>query len=92
MKRATKDDRLRSDGKPRASAEHISAVRREAGRRGAVAAWGDRPKVEWRTIRVHADTYERLNAMRSRLPPFKGRAAASWDALFARLTLKRGNR
>lgn len=79
---------MRKDGKPRASAAQITAARRKA----AAAAWAGHEKVAWRTIRVHADTYERLDAIRQRLPPFKGRAVASWDALFARLTLKRGNR
>lgn len=68
---------LRSDGKPRATAAQISAARRKA----AEARWAGNVKAEWRTIRVHADTYERLDALRA------GRL--TWDELFAKLAAKR---
>lgn len=72
-----KDKSMRSDGKPRATAAQISASRRKA----AEARWAGRERVAWRTIRVHAETYERLDAMRG------GRL--TWDALFDRMALKR---
>ena len=72
-----KDKSMRSDGKPRATAAQISAARRKA----AEARWAGLERVAWRTIRVHAETYERLDAMRG------GRL--TWDALFDRMALKR---
>ena len=68
---------LRSDGKPRATAAQISAARKKA----AAARWAGNVKAKWRTIRVHAETYARLDAMRG------GRQ--TWDALFATLAAKR---
>ena len=68
---------LRSDGKPRATAAQITAARRKA----AEARWAGNVKAKWRTIRVHADTYARLDALRG------GRL--TWDALFARLAGRR---
>ena len=69
---------LRSDGKPRATAAQITAVRRKA----AEARWAGNVKAKWRTIRVHADTYDALDAKRTR----KG---LSWDALLAKLATRR---
>lgn len=69
---------MRKDGKPRATADQITAARRKA----AAARWAGNVKAEWRTIRVHADTYDALDAMRTA----KG---LSWDALFAALAAKR---
>lgn len=70
-------DAMRKDGKPRASADQITAARRKA----AAARWAGNVKAKWRTIRVHAETYARLDAMRG------GRL--TWDALFATLAAKR---
>lgn len=71
-------DRLRSDGKPRATAEQITAARRKA----AAARWAGNVKPTWRTIRVHDDTYSTLDALRMR----KG---LSWDDLLSRLARRR---
>ena len=68
---------LRSDGKPRATPAQITAARRKA----AEARWAGLERVAWRTIRVHAETYARLDEMRG------GRL--TWDALFDRLTVRR---
>lgn len=72
-----KDKTMRSDGKPRATAAQITAARKKA----AAARWAGNVRAEWRTIRVHADTYGRLDAMRA------GRL--TWDELFAKLAAKR---
>ena len=78
MRGKTIKNSLRSDGKPRATAAQISAARKKA----AAARWAGNVKAEWRTIRVHADTYATLDAMRTA----KG---LSWDALFATLAARR---
>lgn len=78
MKQATKDSGLRSDGKPRATAEQITAARRKA----AEARWAGSERTAWRTIRVHDDTYATLDALRTR----KG---LSWDDLLSGLARRR---
>ncbi len=69
---------MRKDGKPRATAEQITAARRKA----AAARWAGNVKPTWRTIRVHGDTYKALEEMRTA----KG---LSWDAFFATLAARR---
>lgn len=69
---------LRSDGKPRATPEQITAARRKA----AAARWKERKKAEWRTVRIHSDTYAKLEDERKR-------KRATWDGLFAFLLRKR---
>ena len=73
-----KIEAMRKDGKPKATAEQITAARRKA----AAARWAGNVKAKWRTIRVHEDTYDALEAMRAA----KG---LSWDALFATLARRR---
>lgn len=76
----------RKDGKPRASATQITAARRQA----AAARWKGNVKPEWRTIRVHADTYAALDKLRyasGRIPDFRawGAGRLTWDSLLSRL-------
>ena len=78
MQTKTIKSSLRSDGKPRATAAQISAARKKA----AAARWAGNVKAEWRSIRVHADTYDALEALRTA-------RSLSWDALFATLAAKR---
>ena len=73
-----KIEAMRKDGKPKATAEQITAARRKA----AAARWAGNVKARWRTIRVHDETYATLDAMRTA----KG---LSWDALFATLARRR---
>lgn len=77
MKLKKGDAKMRSDGKPRATAAQISAARRKA----AKARWAGNVKAKLRTIRVHEETYELLDAMRG------GRL--TWDGLLHRLASKR---
>lgn len=68
---------LRKDGKPRATAEQITAARKVA----AAARWAGRSRTAWRSIRVHADTYAVLEEVRIG-------CGITWDNLLARLAAK----